>query len=388
MSSRDDASKTKGKRSFRHPWQAQVLTRAEELQFVLDVVVVKEGLTAAEEVGIAELRDQLERAKAIARSRVRRWGLWSVRELRQASAVERAYGLLDSVEISILRLADSRYVIGQLPSLLAQVRSHLPIGDERLRRLESIALRYPIPRGPDDPCDRELCDDERNAVIAAMRASALEARRELARVRNLANMFRAVAVVLVLGVIGLGAVGFLYKEAIPLCFTPDDKAVVCPLSGSSEILTAPPPGGSVAAERDEGLVTFYTRRTSSRGDILIVELLGFLAAVIAGARGLRQLEGTSTPFDLPLASAILKLPTGAITAVIGLVLMRGGFVPGLSALDNSAQILAWAVIFGFSQELFTRFADTQAQAVLGKVGTPGDQKLPDGTTVPSHATSA
>ncbi|MEN8655454.1 hypothetical protein ABCR94_33980 [Streptomyces sp. 21So2-11] len=67
---------------------------------------------------------------------------------------------------------------------------------------------------------------------------------------------------------------------------------------------------------------------------------------------------------------MLKLPTGALTAPLGLLLMRGEFIPGLSALDSSAQIIAWAVIFGYAQPLFTRFVDNQAQAVLNSVGGP------------------
>jgi CBS domain containing-hemolysin-like protein len=130
-------------------------------------------------------------------------------------------------------------------------------------------------------------------------------------------------------------------------------------------------------------VTDAIGSVTSRGDVALVMLLGLVAAGIAAAAALRRLEGTSTPFNLPCAAAVLKLPTGALTAVLGLVLMRGDFVPGLSALDNSAQILAWAALFGYAQELFTRFADARAQTVLGKVGTPGDQKQPDGTTVPS-----
>ena len=35
---------------------------------------------------------------------------------------------------------------------------------------------------------------------------------------------------------------------------------------------------------------------------------------------------------------------GALTAVLGLLFIRGGFVPGLSALDSSAQISAHAAI--------------------------------------------
>ena len=47
--------------------------------------------------------------------------------------------------------------------------------------------------------------------------------------------------------------------------------------------------------------------------------------------------------------------------------MRGGFVPGLSALDTSAQILAWGAICGYAQQLFTRLVDQQANTVLDSV---------------------
>ncbi len=57
--------------------------------------------------------------------------------------------------------------------------------------------------------------------------------------------------------------------------------------------------------------------------------------------------------------------------MLGLLLMRGGFVPGLSALDTSAQILSWAIVFGYSQQLFTRMVDRQAQSVLDDVGGRG-----------------
>jgi hypothetical protein len=370
--------------ALRRPWQSQILTRADELEFVLDRVVGP--VDAERSSALIDLREQLGQVRSIGRARIRRLGL-PRRGVPEAAAVERAFGLLDSIEVSILRLAGSGYVIGQLPSLLAQVRSHLPIGDERLRRLEAIAAKHALPKPPPGGCYDPLCDEELNAVIAAMRASALEGRRELARVRSLARIFHLVAAVLILGALGLGLVGVFAKEVLPLCFTPSDQAVVCPVHAISASLTRVDDESQVA-RRDEHLVDQLTGQQTTRGDIAIVELLGLVAASIAGARALRQLEGTSTPYDLPLASAILKVPTGAITAVLGLVLMRGGFVPGLSALDNTEQILAWAVIFGFSQELFTRFADTQAQAVLGKVGTPGDQKLPDGTTVPSHGVPA
>jgi hypothetical protein len=91
-----------------------------------------------------------------------------------------------------------------------------------------------------------------------------------------------------------------------------------------------------------------------------------------------------------VALALLKLPTGALTAVLGLVLMRGEFVPGLSALDSSAQIISWAVVLGYSQQLLTRFVDQRAQTVLENFGRTADEKERAHTSiqptpVPAHS---
>ena len=109
------------------------------------------------------------------------------------------------------------------------------------------------------------------------------------------------------------------------------------------------------------------RDTASPQDLIVVELVGLTAAAIATAAAIRRIKGSSERYGLPVALATLKLPTGAITAFLGLLLMRGQFVPGLSALDTSAQILAWALVFGYAQQLFTRLVDQQGQTVLDNV---------------------
>jgi hypothetical protein len=109
-------------------------------------------------------------------------------------------------------------------------------------------------------------------------------------------------------------------------------------------------------------------------DILVIEVVGLAAAAVAAA-AIRGIHGSSEPHGLPVALALLKLPAGALTAVVGLLLMRGGFVPGLSALDSSAQIIAWAVVFGYSQQLFTHLVDEQAKTVLDDVGGPEHAQL-------------
>ncbi len=124
----------------------------------------------------------------------------------------------------------------------------------------------------------------------------------------------------------------------------------------------------------------FVKQTATPLDLIVVELVGLTAAAVAAAASIRGIRGSSERYGLPVALAALKLPTGAITAFLGLLLMRGKFVPGLSALDTSAQILAWALVFGYAQQLFTRLVDRQGQTVLESVR--GADKAGAGATPP------
>jgi hypothetical protein len=213
--------------------------------------------------------------------------------------------------------------------------------------------------------------------LGAVRAASLEARLEIRRVRSFRNILVVSALALALGVAGVTLLGVLKKDVIPLCFAPDEKTIVCPTA--TERVQGAGGGGQIetadAAAAHARAVDTQMRDTASAWDIPIVEIVGLLAAALAAAFAVRSIEGTSTPYDLPVAVALLKLPAGALTAVLGLLLMRGGFIPGLSALDTSAQIIAWAVVFGYSQQLLTHFVDEQARTVLDKVGGAENPQL-------------
>ncbi len=100
---------------------------------------------------------------------------------------------------------------------------------------------------------------------------------------------------------------------------------------------------------------------------MIVAGLGLLGGALGAAFAIRKLRGSSTPYDVPTALALLKVPSGALTAVAGVLLLGGGFVPGLSELDSQRQILAYALVFGYAQQLATRFIDDRAQSILQSV---------------------
>ena len=108
-----------------------------------------------------------------------------------------------------------------------------------------------------------------------------------------------------------------------------------------------------------------------------MEVMGVLGAAIALALSLRRFSGISVPYNPIFMLGLLKLPTGALTAVLGLVLIRGEFIPGFAHLDSTAQILAWAVVLGFGQQLLTRSVDNQTLKVLGAVEAPTESESAD-----------
>jgi hypothetical protein len=229
------------------------------------------------------------------------------------------------------------------------VRAYLDYEDPRRQSIEAICRREG---------GHKLTQTETDTVIAASRAASSAARRQIVKVRSFRNILYATALVLAAVAIGLVLLAARRPELLPLCFHPQD-AIVCPTTVV----------GGVSETSPEGTVDVFLRRAAGSWDVPLVAAVGLVAAAMSAAVSLRKIQGTTLPYSLPVALAVLKLPTGALTAVMGLLLMRGEFVPGLSALDSPAQILAWAILFGYAQQLFTRFVDDKAHRLLDQVNT-------------------
>lgn len=328
-------------------WREEALTRAMELEGLAKWLGLEQGTVIARQIDRA--RSSAEEGKAPG---TWRW-LKPRKRSRWGASVERTLGSLDAVETDLLRLAPDDYVRGLMPSLEAHVNRYLAKDDPRRMRLVSL-----VKKAEDGP----LCSAERGAAIAAYHAANSQRRRELLRLHTFRNVLFGAATLMLVVAVSLGVLGALRDDLIPLCFVPDEK-VVCP---TEETALAPAPPEATVTDIDETIA-----ETVDPWDLALVEIIGMVAAGVASAFALRGIRGTSTPYGLPVALASLKLATGALTAFLGLLLMRGGFVPGLSALDSSAQILSWAIVFGYAQQLFTRFVDQQANNVLGGVGGRG-----------------
>jgi hypothetical protein len=360
-------------------WREGTLTRAKELESLCAWVMANHPRANSEVLANAvprHLEAAREAAEAPRLDSKRRF-----RMPRNGALLERAMSNLDAAEAQLLNFAPPSYVLGQLPCLLRHVQCHLIPTDPRRQEFERIARRLGV-KDVDHPLLQNakelsltekhgIVEEERGKIVTVVRAASSAALREQTRLRSFRNVLVVTSVLMSLLAIGIAALGFSRPTMIPLCFAPEESGqavVVCPTAQSPPFPTARQTAtdgqlpDTSAQDIDDAV-----RQTATPEDLFVVELVGLVAAAVAAAAAIRGLKGSSERHGLPIALAVLKLPTGAVTAFLGLLLMRGQFVPGLSALDTSAQILAWALVFGYAQQLFTRLIDRQGQNVLESV---------------------
>ncbi|GAA2786638.1 hypothetical protein [Saccharopolyspora taberi] len=325
----------------RWPWGQRTLARITELRALLEY----EWKRAEQGPCLVELKDSACAHLAKAEDAVdssRKW--WP-----RAGEVDCALANMNSAHTNIIRIAPVEDLRGMLPDLVALVEENLLPHDQRRSKIVRCARDW----------KNDAANSQRTAVVDAVRAAYRVQEREVVRVRSFARIVYGWAAGLLAISIAVAVLAALYKDAVPMCFHPLG-AVVCPtLDGGF--------GGDL--DREYHLAT-------RPWDYVVVETAGLTAAAVTAAATLRQIRGTATAYNVPLALAVLKLPTGALTAVLGLLLMRAEFVPGLTALDTSAQIIGWAIVFGAAQQLFTRFVDERGNAVMQAVAGPESPRPP------------
>lgn len=359
-------------------WREGTLTRATELE-TLSAWIMAGTPEPHADVLSGAIRVHLDAARDAARAEPLQPTRKIPRMFRRGSLLERAMSNLDAAEAQLLNFAPPDYLLGQMASLLRHVQCHLLAQDPRRLELERIAQQLSnVPSGTGSDAANgarisaakslaireRIVRDHRGTIVTAVRGASSAALREQVRLRSFRNVLVVTTLVMTVLAITVAVVGFVDKTLIPLCFEPENggtSVVVCPTAESDPFSTdATDP--SQATDIDEVIAS-----TARDRDLFVVEFVGLAAAAVAATVAIRNIRGTSERYGIPVALAVLKLPTGALTAFLGLLLMRGRFVPGLTALDTSAQILAWALVFGYAQQLFTRFVDRQGQVVLDSV---------------------
>lgn len=258
-----------------------------------------------------------------------------------------AFANLHAAKVVLVDLYAEEDIHAAAPGVLARLQACLPSDDQRRQRAEAT-----LAPGALAGCSAGELALRRSLLRDAMQVSYDAADEQYARVRSFRNVLVTGAVLLSMLVIAVCLVGARNPKAIPLCSSPSSTTaaaapaaphMVCPTSEMADT-----PGG---------------------GDVAVVALMGVLGAALSATLSVQKLRGTAAPYSVPVGLAFFKLPAGALTAIAGLVLVKGDFVPGFSQLDSQGQILAYAIAFGVAQHLVTRFVDQRADDVLSNLPT-------------------
>ncbi len=98
-------------------------------------------------------------------------------------------------------------------------------------------------------------------------------------------------------------------------------------------------------------------------DVALVILMGALGGLLAIAISFSEADATAARYDPRTWQAFLKPVTGAATALVAVLFLQSGFLLK-PASETQAVFLAYAVLFGFSQQLLTRFVDKRADKLI------------------------
>ncbi|MEV6489558.1 hypothetical protein AB0M20_13175 [Actinoplanes sp. NPDC051633] len=309
-------------------WQHVVLSRVALARD--DLHRVSDGRTC--DTGLAQVDQLLKAATKAATQRGSRLRIWL-----GGSAINHAFVNLHAAQVLLAKYAPADRLDGQLRSAMVRLRATLPVTAERRRELES---HY-----------RRTTDQRQRGWILekALEWSYAATDSQYARLRSFRNIISGVSIAVLGLAIGLAVLGFVWPEAIRLCFE-TDNGQACP-TGSSPL----------------------------GRDSLVIEVLGAAGGALAAVLAVRKMQGTSTPYSVPLALAMLKLPFGALSALLGLVLVHGQFIPGLTDLDSPGQILAYAIAFGVAQHAVTVLVDRRGEELLTEIPGKRSSGHPHGT---------
>jgi len=115
----------------------------------------------------------------------------------------------------------------------------------------------------------------------------------------------------------------------------------------------------------KGTQPCFSGTTPASRDIAVIVLIGAIAGILSVAFALGSEKTPPSRYNVRVAQMLLKPAAGAATAVIGVLLVQSGIIVSPAQSASEALFLAYAAIFGFSQQLLTRFVDKRAGQLLG-----------------------
>lgn len=299
------------------------------------------GRPDAEHRFIEQAKAHLEAAKAELAPRP-----WHSRPLRRLfnTDIVAALSNMAEADVELTKLSSGDDLKRRVPHVLTQAREHLPADHPHRTLLEGEWSRF----------ERRLrfIPWKRKGVVAeTLHAANAAQEKERAKVRSFSQiLIWSITITAVIAIL-FGLWASADNDVADLfCFPGQEvpPARVCPLGGN----------------RADGT------------DVFLIEFMGMFTAALAGAASLKTMRGNSSPYQISVLLLLLRLPVGAMTAVLGILLVSGAFFPGLTSLDASSQVIAWAAAFGILQEPVTRAVDRRGREFLDALAPDEGKKTP------------
>lgn len=337
------------------PWKTIVQSRISRIE---------EEIRLSEEVGVAgpaakaareSARNELKRAReALGEgggfSRLRYW--WT------GSDQEQAWLAVHAAEVHLTLAEPEDAVRAELPALEAKIRAHFRKSDPAATAWIEALKKAREPATPPTPVDRYLVREVKESLFTLSDG-------DHARIRSFRNILVLAAALVALATLVMALPAT--SDWIPLCQPAEASTSANGTNGDESSAT---PNEESSGETEEEDEDDGAHGENQQDDCLLdrvwqAELLGALGGLAAALAGIRRLRGFRNPYNLPLVQALLKIPSGALTGLLGVVLMQGGIV--FLEPQSGGALVAYAVIFGAAQDVVTRLIDRQAGEIAKTV---------------------
>jgi hypothetical protein len=276
---------------------------------------------AAREAIEGRVRVELEKAVAAANDvQGCGWRSWWT-----GASITKGWEAVHNAELALLRIESAEAVSTAVPRLLGWTQRTMDAG--KLREGHESALQEEIDRKEGTSPNRTKIREAMNDVISANS-------RRYAGVRTFRNNLIMTTLLLLALLVFIALWHHHHTHFLTLCASDVNGATKGCLGG-----TGPAPS-----------------------DIGLVLLVGALGGLLGIAFGFTESEEAAR-YDPKTWQAFLKPVTGAATALAAVIFIQSHILVEIT-IHKKAEFLAYALLFGFSQQLLTKFVDKRAESLI------------------------
>jgi hypothetical protein len=254
------------------------------------------------------------------------------------TAVTMAWESVHEAEGELVEIESEDVVRASLPRLLTWLRE--VVTDHKL--LERYEVQLTAFMDNSKPLDRTV-------VRQAHHAATFANNERHAALRTFRNLLIAAISILAMLLIVLAAWHALNPHFVSLCGTGPGAASSAATSTVNQCLNGSTPTGRDLAE---------------------IEIVGAIGGLLSVAFALGSSTEAPSRYNVRAPQAALKPVAGAATALAGVLLVQSRILVAPPEGVSEALMLAYAFLFGFSQQLLTQFVDKRAGKLLEPESKP------------------